>query len=96
MKPSPNGWNSNNKTSVLLTWIVAIVDSAALMLMSFLIIRAITATLNRSIESLSEIAVQVESGARQLATASQQLADGTSQQAATVEETSSALEEMSR
>lgn len=86
---------SNSKTSSLLTWVIAVVDSVALMLMSFLIIRAITGALNRSIASLSEIASQVESGARQLTDASQQFADATSEQAASLEETSSSLEQMS-
>lgn len=85
----------NNKTGEMLTRTITLADSTALILLSFLIIRSITRTLNRSITSLSEIAGQVEMGAKQISASSQQLADGTSQQVSSIEATSSSLEEMS-
>jgi methyl-accepting chemotaxis protein len=85
----------NSRRGDLLTLLIAIVGTVSLAIVGFIIVRAITKTLNHSIDSLSEIAGQVELGSMQLAGSSQKLAEGTSQQAASIEETSSSLEEMS-
>jgi methyl-accepting chemotaxis protein len=55
----------------------------------------ISASLNRTVASLSVEATHVTEVATQLSSSSQGLAEGSSQQAASLEETSSAMEEMS-
>jgi methyl-accepting chemotaxis protein len=85
----------DSSTGYSLTLIILAAGTISLTIAGYLIIRVITKSLNRSIDSLSEIAGQVESGAKQLADASRNVAEGTSQQAAAIEETSSSIEEMS-
>ena len=64
------------------------------LLLSFLIVRAITKPLNRTIQGVFEGAGQVSLAASQVALASQNVAEGSSEQAATIEETSASLVEM--
>ncbi|MEW6666269.1 MAG: methyl-accepting chemotaxis protein [Thermodesulfobacteriota bacterium] len=64
-------------------------------LLSLLLVRAVTKPIHRAIEELSEGTEKVSEAASQVAAASMQVAEGSSQQAAFIEETSSSLEEMS-
>ena len=84
-----------NANRDLLILIVSIASTICLALVGWIIIKAITGTLTRSISNLSDAADEVKSGAKQLSDVSRQLADGSSEQAASIEETSSSLEEMS-
>ena len=63
-------------------------------LLSFLIQRAITRPINRTISGIEDASGHVASVSNQVASVSQEMAEGASQQAAAVEETSSSLEEM--
>ena len=85
---------ANNKA---ITFMITIAASALVLgiILALVIIRGITAPLNRTIEGLSSGADQVASASEQVAASSQSLAEGTSEQAAAIEETSSSLEEMS-
>jgi methyl-accepting chemotaxis protein len=74
---------------------VSIAAVVLLLLLTFLIQRAITRPLDNAIAGLSEGSNQVDSAAAQISASSQSLAEGTSEQAAALEETSSSLEEMS-
>jgi methyl-accepting chemotaxis protein len=64
-------------------------------LLSFLLIRAITAPIRRISDSLNDSANEVTAASSQVSQASQQLAEGSSEQAASLEETSASLEELS-
>jgi methyl-accepting chemotaxis protein len=64
-------------------------------LLSYVVIRAITRPLNHAIAQIFDGSDHVSSAATQVAAASQQMADASSRQAASIEETSSSLEEMS-
>ena len=59
-----------------------------------MLVRSLTSTLSRIINSLNEGSEQVTSAAGQVSSASQSLAEGATEQAAGLEETSSSLEEM--
>jgi len=63
--------------------------------LTFVIVKAITKPIARVVEGLSSGSEQVASASGQVSSASQQLAEGASEQAASIEETSSSLEEMS-
>jgi methyl-accepting chemotaxis protein len=77
--------------SMFLTAAVVVIG----ILISILIVRAITKPLNRTIGEISDGAEQVSSAASQVASASHYMAEASSKQAASIEETSSSLEEMS-
>ena len=64
------------------------------LLVSVLLVRSLTKTLNRIIFGLGEGAEQVAAASLQVASASQSLATGSSQQAASLQQTSSSLEEL--
>ena len=77
---------------------VSVVSGVAVLvglLLSFFIVRGITAVLRRISAQMGEGAEQVAAAAGQVSAASQSLAQGASEQAASLEETSSSLEEMS-
>jgi methyl-accepting chemotaxis protein len=78
--------------NVTIVGLVAIVAGA---LLAFFIARAIVGVLSQISLQMEEGADQVASASSQVASASQSLAEGASEQAASIEETSSALEEMS-
>jgi methyl-accepting chemotaxis protein len=60
-----------------------------------IIIRSVTAPINRVIDGLTRGSEQITSASSQIASSSQQMAEGASEQASSLEETSSSLEEMS-
>ncbi len=74
--------------------LVAAIGIAAILIVAFLVARAITRPINRVIEGLNDGASQVSSASGQVASSSQMLAEGSSEQAASLEETSSSMEEM--
>jgi len=63
-------------------------------LVSILLVRNLTKTLNRAISGLGEGSEQVAAASVQVSSASQSLAAGSSQQAASLQETTSSLEEL--
>ena len=75
--------------------IVGLVAIVAGVLSAYFIARAIVGVLSQISLQMEEGADQVASASSQVASASQSLAEGASEQAASIEETSSALEEMS-
>ena len=79
-------------TMIIIVIIVAFITA---ILLTFFIIRSITATLHRVINGLTDGAEQIASASGQISSSSQSLAEGASEQAASIEETSSSLEEMS-
>jgi methyl-accepting chemotaxis protein len=72
----------------------AIIAVIAGLLVSLLLVRSLTRTLNRIIQTLGDGSEQVAAASLQVASASQSLAAGTSQQAASLEQTTSTLEEL--
>jgi len=64
------------------------------MLVSLLLVRSLTKTLNRVISTLGESSEQVAAAALQVSSASHSLAAGSSHQAASLEETAASLEEL--
>ena len=64
------------------------------LLVSVLLVRSLTKTLNRIISGLGEGSGQVAAASLQVASASQSLAAGSSQQAASLQQTTSSLEEL--
>ena len=75
--------------------VVGCVGLLLLVILSFIIYRSITVSLNRAIDELSDGAEEVASASGQISTSSQSLAQGAFEQAASLEETSASLEEMS-
>ena len=73
---------------------IGLFSVAGLMVVVFMIARAISNPLNRISSMMSEGADQVASASGQVSAASQSLAEGATEQAASLEETSSSLEEM--
>jgi methyl-accepting chemotaxis protein len=82
----------STQRSVAIVGFVAIVAG---ILLAYFIVRAIVGVLSQISVQMEEGADQVASASSQVASASQSLAEGASEQAASVEETSSALEEIS-
>lgn len=79
-------------------WMIGLVSMAvivAVVFLSILTVKNLSATLNRVIQGLDSGAQQVASAAGQVSSASQSMAGGASQQAAAIEETSASMEEMS-
>ncbi len=74
--------------------IIGCVGLLLLVVVSYLIYRSITRSLNQAIDGLSDGAEEVASASGQISSASQSLAQGASEQAASLEETSASLEEM--
>jgi len=74
--------------------IIALVGTAAIIVVSLLIGRSISKPINRVVQGLTDGAEQVASAANQVSSASQSLAGGSSQQAASLEETSASIEEL--
>ncbi len=72
--------------------IVAIVLAG---LLAYLVLRSISRSIQRIIESLNNASEQTRSAAQQVSSSSQSLAQGASEQASSVEETSATLEEIS-
>ncbi|MCE5243313.1 MAG: methyl-accepting chemotaxis protein [Desulfobacteraceae bacterium] len=64
-------------------------------LLSLLIARSVTTSINKTVKGLIAGAEQVAAASSQVSSSSRQLAEGASEQAASIEETSSSLEEMS-
>ena len=64
------------------------------MLVSLLLVRSLTRTLNRVISTLGDSSEQVAAASLQVSSASHSLAAGSSRQAASLEETTSSLEEL--
>jgi methyl-accepting chemotaxis protein len=79
----------------LFSLIVTAAVLVAGILLSLLLVRAVTKPIHRAIGELSEGTDKVSEAANQVASASMQVAEGSSHQAAFIEETSSSLEEMS-
>ena len=82
----------------MIAWLIGIIALAgviAIIIVAFLIARAITHPINRIITGLGDGADQVASASAEVSASSQSLAEGASEQAAGIEETSSSLEEMS-
>ncbi len=80
--------------NTMLIVVIAVAFITAVLL-TFFIIKSITATMRRVINGLTEGAEQVASASGQISSSSQSLAEGASEQAASIEETSASLEEMS-
>ncbi len=83
------------KTISWLIGIIALVGIIAILIVAFLMARAITHPINRIITGLGDGSDQVASASAEVSASSQSLAEGASEQAAGIEETSSSLEEMS-
>ncbi len=79
----------------LITLIAGVVTLLATIGVILLVVRSVTAPLDRGIKTLTDSSDHVTSAAKHISTASQSLAEGASEQAASLEETSSSLEEMS-
>jgi len=79
------------RATVLFTSIVAI---AAGILLAFVILRAVSRSIDQVISNLNDNSSEVSSASQQIAAASTQLSQATTEQAASLEETSSALEEL--
>jgi methyl-accepting chemotaxis protein len=74
---------------------IAGVSGILIVLAGFLIVHAISRSLNEVIDGLSTSAQRVSGASGEIASASERLAEGTSEQAAAIEETSASLEETS-
>jgi methyl-accepting chemotaxis protein len=83
------------KGTVIPNLLATLIIGSLMIAVSFLLVRSLVRTLNRSIQGLTVSQEQVSDASGQIASASQDLADVTSKQAASLEETSSSLEEMS-
>jgi methyl-accepting chemotaxis protein len=83
------------KTIAWLIGIIALAGIIAIIIVAFLVSRAITLPINRIITGLGDGSDQVASASAEVSSSSQSLAEGASEQAAGIEETSSSLEEMS-
>jgi methyl-accepting chemotaxis protein len=90
-----NKMKADGSRSITFSGVVAIAGILMGILLSFLIIRAITRPIKRIIEELKSGSEQLSSATQQISITSQSLAQGSSEQAASIEETSSSLEEMS-
>jgi methyl-accepting chemotaxis protein len=81
-----------------IAWLIGIIATAGIigiLMVAFLVSRAITHPINRIITGLGDGSDQVASASAEVSASSQSLAEGSSEQAAGIEETSSSLEEMS-
>ena len=83
------------KVIAWLIGIIALTGIIAIIIVAYLISRAITHPINRIITGLGDGSEQVASASAEVSGSSQSLAEGASEQAAGIEETSSSLEEMS-
>jgi len=81
-------------SAIALTITLAAIGITFGIILSFSIVRKITAVLLGVSSSINDGSVQVASAAAQVSSASQTLAQGTSEQAASLEETSASLEEV--
>ncbi len=76
-----------------LVTIVSIVIIIFSILLSFLIIRSVTASITKAVTTINDGALQISSASDQVASSSTSLAQGASEQASSVEEVSATLEE---
>jgi methyl-accepting chemotaxis protein len=83
------------KAIAWLIGVIALAGIVAILIVAFLVARAITHPINRIITGLGDGSDQVASASAEVSASSQSLAEGASEQAAGIEETSSSLEEMS-
>lgn len=82
-----------NQSSIL----IVIVSAAAILFgifMAFIVLRAVTKTIDQVIASLTDNSNQVTSAATQIASSSQELSSAATEQAASLVETASSIEEM--
>jgi len=82
------------RTAWWLILMLGLVSMVAGVAVSWFMIAALNAEMNRSVTELSEGAEQIASAASQVSASSQSLAQGSSEQAASLEETSSSSEEI--
>ncbi|GHS96580.1 hypothetical protein FACS1894139_08280 [Planctomycetales bacterium] len=81
------------KTSIYTTVVGSIIGLVLGAVIAVIIIRQLTASLNKIIAGLNDSSSQVDSASNQISSASQSLAEGASEQASSLEETSASIEE---
>ncbi|MGE0083484.1 MAG: methyl-accepting chemotaxis protein [Desulfococcaceae bacterium] len=92
---SAGGAEKEGESTFIWMSALMIVSAVFALILSMVMTRWITGSLDRIIEGLAEGSDQIVAAAEQSSSASQSLAEGASRQAASVQETSSALEQLS-